>query len=116
MILKVLMNMYNGMTSYVLHEGFRSDPFPVMQGTRQGGVSSPLCYLVYVNQLLCELESSGEGSVIHQVSCSCPTVADDMVLVSFTKSGLSSMLERCYQYSRKWRYSYNAAKSGVNCV
>ncbi len=101
--------MYTGMTRYVLHECYKSNPFPVLRGTRQEGVSSPLCYIVYVDQLLWDLEASGTGCVINEINVCCPTVADDMVLVSFTKSGLSSMLDLCYQYSRKWRYDYNPA-------
>ncbi len=84
-IVKTLMNMYSGMSSYVLHGGFRSQTFLVHQGTRQGGVSSPLCYIMYINELLNLLVSSGYGATIHQLSCCCPTVADDMVLVSYTK-------------------------------
>ncbi len=112
-IVKSVISMYSEMTSYVLHEGCRSKPFLISQGTRQGGVSSPMCYLAYINDLLTTLESSGCGTVIHQLSCCCPTVADDMVLASYTKQGLSNMIEQCYSYSTKWRYEYNAAKCGI---
>ena len=32
--------------------------FPVLQGTRQGGISSPALYLIYINDLISELEQS----------------------------------------------------------
>jgi len=42
-----------------------------------------------------------------------PTVADGMVLVSFSKSGLDQMLVLCYNYAMKWRLEYNAVKCAV---
>jgi hypothetical protein len=44
---------------------------------------------------------------------SCPTVADDMVLVSFSSDGLDNMLKICNIYSREWRFLYNPSKSAV---
>ena len=66
-------NLYNGMTSCVKSNGFYSDWFPVLQGTSQGGVLSPFLYLVFINDLLEELSSSGLGLGFGGVSLSCPT-------------------------------------------
>ena len=44
---------------------------------------------------------------------SCPTVADGMCLVSFSKTGLDKMIQLCYQYACKWRFEYNHAKCAV---
>ncbi len=43
-ILKSLINMYTDVESCVMYQYSKSDNFEVLQGTRQGGVSSPLCY------------------------------------------------------------------------
>ncbi len=42
-----------------------------------------------------------------------PTVADDMILISFSKYGLDSMLKICYDYACKWRFEYNTGKCAV---
>ena len=42
-----------------------------------------------------------------------PTQADDMVLLSPSRSGLNKLLKICSNYASKWRFSYNASKCGV---
>ena len=43
----------------------------------------------------------------------CTVSADDMTLLSLTKSGLDKMIKICYDYSCKWGYEYNASKSAI---
>jgi hypothetical protein len=105
--------MYRDATSCVRHKGLISHSFPVLQGTRQGGKTSPLCYLVYINGLIKQLEASDYGFVMYNIKLSSPTVADDMYLVSFSKGGMDKMLDICNEYSRQWRYRYNAGKCGI---
>ncbi|KAH3801430.1 hypothetical protein DPMN_155080 [Dreissena polymorpha] len=42
-----------------------------------------------------------------------PTVADDMILIAFSKHALDSMMKLCYDYSCKWRFEYNPSKCAV---
>jgi hypothetical protein len=112
-IYKSFLNMYTGMSSRVKYRGCHSDWFPVLQGTRQGGVSSPKLYLLFIDGLIDELEKSGLGLCIYNTSFASPTVADDMCLVALSKEALDRMLDICFEYSRKWRYSYNASKCAV---
>ena len=42
-----------------------------------------------------------------------PTVADDMLLVSFSVQGLNAMLNICDKYSKQWQYQYNPSKCAV---
>lgn len=106
----LIVNMYTDMYSCVKCQGHRSHWFQVLQGTRQGGVLSPFLYLLFINDLLYQLESSGLGFCIYDINCCCPTVADDMLLASYSKTGLDKMMNICYGYSVKWRYLYNALK------
>ena len=92
------------MQSCVRKQHILSDWFDVLQGTRQGGKSSPILYLLFIDGLIKELEYSGYGLCIYDIPLGSPTVADDMVLVSFSKFGLDRMLEICNTYSLKWRY------------
>jgi hypothetical protein len=104
---------YRNIFSYVRNQGYISDIFPILQGTRQGSKSSPMLYLLYINGLINELESSGLGFCMYNSNISSPTVADDMVLISFSKHGLDMMLSICNRYSLKWRFEYNANKCGI---
>ncbi|XP_060587399.1 uncharacterized protein LOC132742907 [Ruditapes philippinarum] len=105
--------MYKRVTSYVKYQGIKSDSFPVLQGTRQGGKSSPLFYLLFIDGLIKELEKCGYGFCVYDLNVSTPTVADDMVLVSLSKCGMDKMLDICSNYSRQWRYNYNVIKCGI---
>ena len=77
------MDLYNNCTSKVRCKSRTSSMFPVLQGTRQGGINSPSLYLIYINDLISELEHSGAGICLVGHSISSLSVADDMVLLSF---------------------------------
>ena len=105
---KSLVNLYEDLTSYVRFRGFN-----ICQGTRQGGVTSPLMFLCFVNDLLNILCNSGYGLSISGINVTCPTVADDMVLTSLTRRCLQELMNICYRYSRLRRFLYNALKCAV---
>ena len=98
---KAFFNIYSNMKSCVRNQLYMSDWFDVLQGTRQGGKSSPLLYLLYIDGLIRELEHSNDGMCIFNLKAGSPTVADDMVLVSFSKHGLDRMLNTCHNYDMK---------------
>ncbi|KAH3782226.1 hypothetical protein DPMN_160138 [Dreissena polymorpha] len=75
--------LYMNAKSYVLSHGRRPQEFPVLQGTRHGSKSSPLLYLVFINGLIKQLENSGFGMCIYNMNICSPTVADDVVLISY---------------------------------
>ena len=106
-------DMYQNVTSRVRYQGLLSGLLPVRQGTRQGGKSSPLFYLVFINGLISELKESGNGVCLYDINMSAPTVADDMVLVSYSRAGLDNMLRICTSYANKWRFLYNTNKCSV---
>ncbi|XP_053408006.1 neuronal acetylcholine receptor subunit beta-4-like [Mercenaria mercenaria] len=47
------------------------------------------------------------------MNISSPTVAGDMVLMSYSQAGFNGMLQICHNYSRRWRYEYNPDKYGI---
>ena len=66
------------MQSCVRGRGFKSDWFHMRQGTRHCGVILPFLYLLFINQLINELEKGGLGCFVYGICCGFPTVADDM--------------------------------------
>ena len=113
LMLKAIINLYDNMESYVRFKGYTSDSFQVLQGTRQGGVLSPILYLVSIDDLILELKASMEGLIVYNIILGSPTVADDMLLLSLSKSGLSIMMQICYRHSLKWHFMYQAVKCCV---
>ena len=90
--LKTLFSLYSNMHSCIRHKSFLSDWFQVKQGTRQGGKSSPLLYLLFIDGLIKKLEESKLGICVYGLDYCSPTVADDMILASYSKRGLDRML------------------------
>ena len=112
-LFKAIMNLYQDMESRVKSNGYTSDWFPIQQGTRQGGVISPQLYIIFINDLMNNLVNSPYGFNAYDINCTCPTSADDMVLLSLSKSSLQELMNICYEYGITFRYNYNAKKSAV---
>ncbi|KAH3805763.1 hypothetical protein DPMN_134070 [Dreissena polymorpha] len=107
-------DMYRNTTGRVRYQFCTKCELPVLQGTRQGGKSSPLLYIVYIDGLITELLNSKNCVCLYDLNLCAPTVADDcMVLVYCSKHGLDNMLNICYEYSKKWRFLYNPCKCAV---
>ena len=66
-------------------------------------------YIAFFTDLYKTWKQLVMGYVKYGVNVASPTLADDMVLLSFLKFGLDNMLDICYRYSCKWRF-YNAKK------
>ena len=101
------------MYSCVLYSGLQSDWFPILQGTKQGGVWSPFLYLLYINSLIVQLKDSNLGLKIQDRDFCSPSFADDMTLLALSSKSLQSMMNICYRYACQWRYQYNAHKSVI---
>ena len=70
--------MHSKMYSCVMYNGYYSEWFPVLQGTRQGGVWSAFLYLVYINSLLDQLVNSKLGFQVKGSHFCAPSFADDI--------------------------------------
>jgi len=115
--LSAFMEMYSNMTSVVRNRGHSS--------------THRLLYLYYkepdkgedVRSVLPSLHQQIDKHIklwlwnmfIYTCNCntSCPTVADDMILMAYSSNALQRMIDMCYKYSCKWRFEYNASKCAV---
>ncbi|KAK3096521.1 hypothetical protein FSP39_000985 [Pinctada imbricata] len=91
----------------------QSDWFPVLQGVRQGGVLSSFLYLVFIDDLLVELETTYKNTGISSVTSCCPTLADDLCCIATAPYPLQSMLNIASIYSKRWHFEFNANKSCI---
>lgn len=60
-----------------------SNWFPISQGVRQGGVLSTFLFLVFINDLLQELQNQNPNTGIHSIRSSNPALADDISCISY---------------------------------
>ena len=87
--------------------------FKVSQGVRQGGVLSTFLYLVFINDLIDEIQTMTHNSGILNIPSSCPTLADDLSLIAIYPRTLQLMLDISLAYANKWRFKFNANKSCI---
>ncbi|MCG8033679.1 MAG: endonuclease/exonuclease/phosphatase family protein [Candidatus Thiodiazotropha taylori] len=109
----VVCDLYEGLTSRVKWQEELSEPFPVLQGVRQGGVLSPHLYKMYINPLLLDLEMANLGVFVGTVYTGCPTCADDLLLMSNYPAELQLMLSKCFRNSGRNKCTFHPCKSCI---
>ena len=108
-----LKKMYEGLSASVLWGDRHSSEFPVKQGVRQGGILSPLLYLVYIDGLIKKLRDRGLGLHTGSIYTGIIVLADDVALLASTAEELNLMLDVVHVYSTEWRYAINPSKSAI---
>ena len=81
--------------------GKHSDRFTVSNGVRQGAVSSPLLFSIYIDDLLIILRESGLGCHVSNIFLACFGYADDLMLLSGSRSGLQQLITICETFAKK---------------
>ncbi|XP_026315752.1 uncharacterized protein LOC113227094 [Hyposmocoma kahamanoa] len=80
-------------------------------GVRQGGLTSPTLFNIYMNALIVELSGHHVGCHIDDVCVNNLSYADDMVLLSASVCGLRQLLRVCERYAVEHGLKYNVTKS-----
>ena len=106
-------NLYTDVKARVLYSGALSREFEIAQGTGQGRILAPFMYKVYINSLLKELSDHCFAISINTLWMPAPSFADDICLIALHQSLLKISMNKCHNYSKKWRYEFNPSKSGV---
>ena len=107
--LRILMYIYRNQTCDVKWNSSYSFKFSVSNGVRQGAVSSPLLFSIYIDDLITILRRSGLGCRIDKCYYGVLGYADDLLLLSASRSGLQAMVSLCEQFAkaRKLKFSTN---------
>ncbi|XP_061711717.1 uncharacterized protein LOC133521011 [Cydia pomonella] len=102
---------YLNQSNGVRWAGRFSQSYRLECGVRQGGITSPKLFNLYVNDLIGGLSSAPVGCRVDDVSINNISYADDMVLLSPTVRALRKLLSICEEYVSKYGLLYNAKKS-----
>lgn len=102
---------YQNQKNYVRWANSFSDTYRLDCGVRQGGLSSPKLFNLYVNELIVGLSSTRVGCWVDNVCMNNFSYADDMVLLTPTVSAMRQLLAICETYSHKHGLIYNCKKS-----
>ena len=120
-ILNVMINMYKGITSCVSVNGYKSLPFAIHQGVRQGENLSPLLFALYVNDLEDYLKANGcnpidlnfDDRILNYFKILCILYADDTVIFANSEFGLQKALDSLENYCKIWRLNINCSKTKI---
>lgn len=110
---QLIRSMYSGLTARVQWSGEISSSVNICQGVRQGGILSTHFYKTYNNDLLTELESRCLGKFIGPIYVGCPTVADDVLLISEDDVELQLMFNLSYIKSQEKRFHIHPQKTVI---
>ena len=118
--LRVLLFIYRNQYCDVKWNSSYSYRFPVQNGVRQGAVSSPLLFSVYIDGLIKDLRASGLGCRMDRFFLGCLGYADDLLLLSASRSGLQGMVDICQKFAKSKRLKFSThvdpAKSKTKCI
>lgn len=108
---RLIKDWYKNMKEFVFIGGKTSRTYTLKQGTRQGGVLSPWLFLVFIDDLIEELNRINAGISLYSTYYGSPMFADDLTMLSRMKSGLDRMLQTAWEYSKKWCFNFNEKKT-----
>ena len=109
--LRILIYWYSNMAARCKWNGVHGTYFDVLTGVKQGGVLSPRLFTIYVDDLIKLLRSKGIGSHIIDIFVACLFFADDLCLISPTRSAMQEMLDLCHEYCTEINLTFNTKKS-----
>ncbi|CAF0738373.1 unnamed protein product [Brachionus calyciflorus] len=111
-----LFNYYKVSDIVIKFGGAKSVPFRINDGVKQGGFLSPYLFNFYINDLIQNCTDLKTGCRLGDFNSSIISYCDDIVLLSPTRSGLQSLLDKCSEYSKIWRINFNPKKSIGMCL
>ncbi len=84
---------------------FSSEWFDTNCGVKQGDTFSPTIFGIFINDIV-DVESVNIGINIDGINVCILLYADDIVLLSETEEGLQKLLDKVYEWSKKWKIKF----------
>ncbi len=111
LVTRLLLYMYTNQKLQVKLSGKISSQFGVLNGTKQGGVLSPILFAVYIDGMLERLKESGIGCYLSNSYVDGLAFADDVKMLCPTLSGIQLMYNICENYAEEYNIKFNGSKS-----
>ena len=113
-LVKIITDLYNKTYNRVFVEGHLSNSFKSWVGTRQGCNLSPTIFNIYLNDLPNFIETKCDNPIkLGNLNVNLLMYADDIILLSKSKSGLQKSLDACCTYFNKWKLEINTNKTKI---
>ena len=107
----VMYEWYSDLTINIKWRGCYSKNIDVNIGTRQGGLSSPMLFNIFYQELIDRLSSQHCGISINKNSYNVFCYADDLILTSLTITGLQSLINISRNYITSHGLNFNPSKT-----
>ena len=118
--LRLILYIYRNQLCNVKWCGESSRSFSVSNGVRQGAISSAILFAIYIDDLLQLLEKSKFGCFIHGEFYGAFIFADDIFLLSASRSGLQVLVDICQDFATRKNLKFGAnpvpSKSKTKCI
>ena len=107
----VMVNWYEKLTVQIKWCKQFSVKISVYIGTRQGGISSPLLFNIFYQELVDALSKCPGGISINNDSFNVFCYADDLILTSLSVTGLQELIDTASSYIIAHGLTFNASKT-----
>ena len=108
--LRVLIFVYTYQQCSVKWGQSYSYSFSVSNGVRQGAISSAILFSVYIDELFIILRNAEFGCHINGLFLGCFGYADDIFLISGSRSGLQAMVNICQDFASSKNLQFSTHK------
>ena len=87
--------------------------FNVSNGVKQGGILSPIMFVLYMDEMFIRLKATGYGCYIGRLFCGSLGYADDSMLLAPSVCSLKLMLDIVNKYGIEYDVLFNPEKKQV---
>jgi hypothetical protein len=104
---------YSEMKAKVIWNGKFDRPFPLLQGTRQGGIASTSDFKAYIHDLLALLSENTHGTSLGSTYLGVLACADDLILIADTCEQLHEQVLLTTFFANQERFQIHPEKSTI---
>ena len=113
LIVRLIVNLYVNAQYCVKWNNCISDCFPIQNGVKQGGVVSPLMFTLVLESVVDKVTKSKLGCYVGSKCVSILVFADDILILSPTRSAAQKILNICYDFTESVGLKFNKGKCKV---
>jgi len=109
----LIRQLYMNATSKVNRLGNHSEEFSILQGVRQGGITSSDLFKRFNHQLIENIQREACTVSLGSIYLGTPVCADDLCIITESTDDMQNALNLCTSYSQLERFQFQGTKSNI---